>query len=118
MIQQVSPVIQACKSFLTRRQALVIADHGDYFADIRESTAGAIFLGVPMQGCKAADMVAWGERAFGNNQPLLYTLREGSQELLSLSRDFWSGYGKLPIACFFEDQDSSYGPIKVKVRMI
>ena len=118
MIQQVSSVIQACKSFLTRRQALVIADHGDYFADIRESTAGAIFLGVPMQGCKAADMVAWGERALGNNQPLLNTLREGSQELLSLSRDFWSGYGKLPIACFFEDQDSSYGPIKVKVRMI
>lgn len=96
----------------------MIADHGDPFADIRESTAGAIFLGVPMQGCKAADIMAWGQRALGNNQPLLSTLREGSQELLSLSRDFWNGYAKLPIACFFEDQDSSYGPIKVKARRI
>jgi len=96
----------------------VIADHGEHFADIRKSTAGAIFLGVPMQGCKAADIIAWGTHALGNNQPLLNTLREGNQELLSLSQDFWSGYGKLPIVCFFENQDSTYGPIKVKVRRI
>jgi hypothetical protein len=51
VIQQASSAIQAYKSFFTRQQALVIADHGDYFADIRESATGAIFLGVPMQGC-------------------------------------------------------------------
>jgi hypothetical protein len=96
----------------------VIADHGERFEDIRKSTAGAIFLGVPMQGCKAADIMAWGQRALGNNQPLLNTLREGNQELLSLSQDFWSGYGHLPIVCFFENQDSSYGSIQVKVRRI
>ena len=96
----------------------MIADHGERFADIRKSTAGAIFLGAPMQGCKAADIVAWAQRALGNNQPLLNTLREGNQELLALSQDFWSGYGNLPIVCFFENQDSSYGPIRVNVRRI
>jgi hypothetical protein len=68
-----------------------------------------------MQGCTAADLAAWAQYALGNDQRLLDTLKSGSQELLSISRDFWSGYGRLPIVCFFEDQVSSYGLVKVKV---
>jgi len=70
-----------------------------------------------MQGCTAAHVVAWVQHAIGNDQPLLDILKSGSQELLSVSRDFWSGYGKLPIVCFFEDQESSYGPVKVTVSL-
>ena len=96
-------------------KALVVADHGRTFADIRESMAGAIFLGVPMQGCDAAGFVAWAEGAIGNEQPLLDTLRRESQDLLSLTRDFWSSYGSLPMTCFFENMDSKYLSVKIKV---
>lgn len=93
----------------------MVANHGEIFVDIRESTAGVIFLGVPTQGCDAASLAAWAERAIRNDQPLLRTLETGSQELLSLSRDFWSSYGRLPITCFFEDLDSKYGPLRARV---
>ena len=41
-------------------------------------------------------------------------LEAGSPDLLALTRDFWSGYGNLPIICFFEKSDSQYGPIQVR----
>ena len=97
------------------RKALVIANHGNVFADIRVSTAGMIFLGVPTQGCDAARLGAWAQRAIGNDQPLLRTLQTASEDLLTLSRDFWTSYGSLPITCFFESSDSKYGPLTMRV---
>ena len=41
-------------SVLSSSQALVLADHGNTFRDIRLSTAGIIFLGTPHQGSEAA----------------------------------------------------------------
>ena len=96
----------------------MVANHGPEYAGIRESTAGAIFLGVPIQGCDAARFAAWAQCALGNDQPLLKTLQSASDELLALSRDFWSSYGQLPVTCFFENQDSQYGPLAVQVRIL
>ena len=93
---------------------MVIANHGPVFTNVRESTAGAIFLGVPTQGCDAARLAAWGQRAVGNDQHLLRTLRTANEDLLALSRDFWDSYGGLPITCFFENLDSNYGPLTVR----
>ena len=95
----------------------MIADHGDEYRSLRESFAGAIFLGSPLQGCDAAWLAAWVQKAIGNEQPLLKTLQSGSPELLSVTRDFWSSYGRLPIVCFYERSDSKYGPISMQVSI-
>ena len=93
----------------------MIADHGNQYNSLRESFAGAIFLGSPLQGCDAAWLAAWAQKVAGNEQPLLRALQTGSSELLSLTRDFWSSYGTLPIVSFYEGSDSKYGPISVRV---
>ena len=49
---------------------------------------------------------------------MLKTLQSASDELLALSRDFWKSYGQLPITCFFENQDSQYGPLAIRVRIL
>ena len=96
----------------------MIADHGNEYSSLRESFAGAIFLGSPLQGCNAASLAVWVQKVSGNNQPLLRALQSGSQELLSIARDFGSSYRRLPIVCFYERSDSKYGPILVRVSEI
>ena len=93
----------------------MIADHGNEYSSLRESFAGAIFLGSPVQGCDAAWLAAWVQKAAGNEQPLLRALQTGSPELQSISRDFWSSYGGLPIVSFYEKSDLKYGPISMRV---
>ena len=92
-----------------------MADHGSEFKELRDAAAGFIFLGVPAQGCDAASFAHWIKKAVGDDQPLLRSLRTGNPSLLATSRDFWNGYGKLPITCFFEKSDWKHGPIAMKV---
>ena len=96
----------------------MIADHGNEYSNLRESFAGAIFLGSPLQGCDAAWLASWVQKAVGNEQPLFQTLQPGSSELLSITRDFWSSYNSLPIMSFYERSDSKYGPISMRVSNI
>ena len=93
----------------------MIADHGNEYSSLRESFAGAIFLGSPLQGCDTARFAAWIQNVAGNDQPLLRALRTCSPELLSITRDFWSSYNNLPIVSFYERSDSRYGPVSVRV---
>lgn len=96
---------------LVIQQALVLADHNKIFTDIRTSTSGIIFLGVPMQGSKAAGILTIFTDAIGNEQPMLKTLKAGSTELYELSDDFWSSYEALPAMFFCETNDSHYVPL-------
>lgn len=98
-------------------EALVIAAINDNFSDISKCIAGAIFLGAPMQGSDSAYLLDWAMLALRNEQPLLRSLRSGSEELLALSRDFWGRYGSLQIICFFERQESSYTPLGLKAKV-
>ena len=72
-----------------------------------------------MQGCDIVWIADWIQRALGNDQPMLKSLQSGSEELVRLSRDFWNGYGKLPITCFFEKRDTAViGPLAARVRKL
>lgn len=96
---------------LVIQQALVLADHNKVFTDIRTSTSGIIFLGVPMQGSGSANILAFITDTLGNEQPILRTLKADSPELNALSDDFWSGHGALPAIFFGETNESHYVPL-------
>lgn len=100
---------------LSSPQALVLADHGDTFRDIRLSTAGIIFLGTPHQGSDAAMYGGWLAHAAGYDKTLLESLKRNSPALHNIARDFEASYSNADIVCFYEDKDVSYGPLKTQV---
>ena len=59
IIKQVGVILARIPSVLSSPQALVLADHGNTFRDIRLSTARIIFLGTPHQGSEAAVYGVW-----------------------------------------------------------
>lgn len=93
----------------------MVASHGHTFRRVREEVRGVLFLGTPMQGCSIASLGEWAQRAAGNDPSLLRLLKSGSDDLLSLIRDYWSGYEHLPIVCFYEADQSNIGGFKIKV---
>ena len=100
---------------LSSPQALVLADHGNTFRDIRLSTAGIIFLGTPHQGSEAAVYGVWLAQAVGHDKTLLESLKRNSPALYDIARDFEAGYHNADIVCFYEDKEASYGPWRTQV---
>ena len=100
---------------LSSPQALVLADHGNTFRDIRLSTAGIIFLGTPHQGSEAAVYGVRLAQAVGHDKTLLESLKRNSPALYDIARDFEAGYHNVDIVCFYEDKEASYGPWRTQV---
>lgn len=61
---------------LVIKQALVLANHGENFKDIRLATSGIIFLGTPHEGSSAAEYGIWLARAIQNDTTLLREFEE------------------------------------------
>ena len=101
---------------LTSSQALVLADHGNTFRDIRLSTASIIFLGTPHQGSDAAVYALWLAQAAGHDTGLLESLVRNSSVLHEIARDFEASYSDADIVCFTENKRASYGPWRTLVR--
>ncbi|KAF6234181.1 hypothetical protein HO173_007601 [Letharia columbiana] len=114
VIKQVGVVLARIDPVLSSPQALVLADHGDTFRDIRLSTAGIIFLGTPHQGSDAAMYGGWLAHAAGYDKTLLESLKRNSPALHNIARDFEASYSNADIVCFYEDKDVSYGPLKTQ----
>lgn len=102
----------------TRDQALSLADHGSDYADIKDSTAGILFLGGPMQGSEAASMASKIERVFFIESSILKTLEPGSHDLARLNRNFMAGYAKLKPVCFYETIDQVYPGRNIMVNSL
>ena len=115
IIKQVGVVLARIPPVLSSPQALVLADHGNTFRDIRLSTAGIIFLGTPHQGSEAAVYSVWFAQAVGHDKTLLESLRRNSPALHDIARDFEASYSNADIVCFYEDKDASYGPWRTRV---
>ena len=93
-------------------QALVLANHGDTFKNIRMATAGILFLGTPHQGSSAAEYGLWLGRALGNDTTLLETLKKNSPTLREVAQDFEASYSHVDIVCYYETRD---GPMGIQV---
>lgn len=115
IIKQVGVILARIPSVLSSPQALVLADHGNTFRDIRLSTAGIIFLGTPHQGSEAAVYGVWLAHVAGHDKTLLESLRRNSPALHDIARDFEASYSNADIVCFYEDKDASYGPWRTRV---
>ena len=98
---------------ITSIQALVIANHGEAFRDIRLATCGVIFLGTPHQGASIAKYAEWLARATDHDTTLVNTLNRNSPILDGLARDFEQTYGEADIVCFYENKDHRLG---IRVR--
>ena len=96
-------------------QALVLANHGDGFRDIRLSTVGIIFLGTPHQGSDAAVYGMWLAQAARHDKTLLESLKRNSPALHDVARDFETSYGSVDVVCFYENKEASYGPWRTQV---
>lgn len=96
------------------KQALVLADHGDTYRDIRLSTAGIIFLGTPHEGSDAAIYGVRLAQAVGHDTALLESLTKNSTALYGIARDFEASYSDTDIVCFYETKDKAYGPLKTQ----
>ena len=115
IIKQVGVILARIPPVLSSPQALVLADHGNTFRDIRLSTAGIIFLGTPHQGSEAAVYGVWLAQVMGHDKTLLESLRRNSPALHEIARDFEASYSNVDIVCFYEDKDASYGPWRTQV---
>ena len=101
---------------MTSTQALVLADHGNTFGDIRLSTVGIIFLGTPHQGSDTAAYGVWLARAAGHDTTLLESLRKSSGILYDIARDFEASHSGTDTVCYYEEKDASYGSLRTQVR--
>ena len=115
VIKQVGVVLVRLPPVLSSLQALVLADHGDTFKDIRLSTAGINFLGTPHQGSGAAVYGVWLSQMAGHDKTLLESLKQHSPALYEIGRDFEASYSNTDIVCFYENEDVSYGPLRIQV---
>ncbi|MCJ1466426.1 hypothetical protein MMC07_005045 [Pseudocyphellaria aurata] len=95
--------------------ALVLANHGKDFNDIRLSTAGIIFLGTPHHGSDAAVYGLWLAQAVGHDKTLLESLRKNSPALYEIARDFETSYRDTDIVCFYENEAGSHGLWKTQL---
>jgi hypothetical protein len=100
---------------VTCPQALLLADHGHEFKDIRQSTAGIIFLGAPHQGSDAVVYGVWLAEAMRHDKTLLECLKKNSPDLYDIARDFETSHGDTDVICFYESKDASYGPWRTQV---
>ena len=89
-------------------KALVLANHGDRYEDIKSSTAGILFLGTPHSGSDSATKGKWIATVAGNDTTLLESLKSGSTELFHIGQDFSAGSRDLSIVCYYEKRESSY----------
>lgn len=85
------------------------------FANIRLSTVGIIFLGAPFQGSDAAVYGEWLAQLTLLDSTLLKSLKKDSPSLHALSRDFWNSHSEWDIVCFYENRETSYGPLETLV---
>ena len=115
IIKQVGEVLASITPVLSYPQALVLADHGHTFRDIRFSMAGIIFLGTPHQGSEAAEYGVWLTQAARHDKTLLKSLKRNSLALHAIARDFEASYSNADIVCFYENKDASYGPWRTRV---
>ena len=101
---------------LISTQALVLADHGNTFKDIRLSTVGILFLGTPHQGSDTAVYGVWLAQAAGHDTTLLRSLRRSSGVLYDIARDFEASHSGTDTVCYYEEKNASYGPLRTQVR--
>ena len=97
---------------------MVAAVHRSECFDLRQAVAGIIFLGVPFDGSDPAQYGEWIAKAVGGDDKIFEELRRNSEQLFNLSIDFWHSYKSWDIVCYYENEDSNYGPWKVQVRLI
>ncbi len=89
--------------------------------DLRNSIAGIIFLGAPLQGSDPAGYVTWLaelvriHKQEGLRYTLLDTLKKDSSSLHDLSIKFWASYKDYDIVCFYENRKAVYGPLSAQV---
>lgn len=115
VIKQVSVNLARISFVLSSVQALVVADHGDTFKNIRLSTTGIIFLGTPHQGSDAAVYGVWLAQVARRDKTLLESLRKNDTFLYDIARDFEESYHNVDIVCFYENEHASYGPLQLQV---
>ena len=101
---------------MTSTQALVLADHGITFSDIRLSTVGILFLGAPHQGSDTAVYGVWLAQAARHDATLLQSLKRNSGVLYDVARDFEASHNGTDTVCYYEKKDASYGPWRTQVR--
>ena len=101
---------------LTSTQALVLADHGNTFRDIRLSTVGILFLGTPHQGSDTAVYGVWLAQVARRDTTLLRSLKRNSGVLYDIARDFEASHDGTDSVCYYEEKDASYGPWRTQVR--
>ena len=94
--------------FDTCEQALVVANHGPKYLDVKISTAGVVFLGTPHQGSGLADMATFMATIKQNDASLVKSLQTTVPELLNLSRDFAQSYPDLNVMHFYEQAETNY----------
>lgn len=97
------------------KQALILANHGNDFRDIRLSAAGIIFLETSHQGSDAAVYDVWLAQAARRDKTLLESLRRCSSDLHDIARDFEKSYGNLDMICFYENKEASHEPWRTQV---
>ena len=90
-------------------KALVIANHGTVYKEVKSATTGILFLGTPHQGSNLADFAASLLEPLQRLTPvvdaeLLKNLRTDAPQLFEISRDFWAEYADLDIVCFYEKE--------------
>jgi hypothetical protein len=90
-------------------KALVIANHGTVYKEVKSATTGILFLGTPHQGSNIADFAAsllapLQQLTSLVNTKLLNNLRTDAPQLFDMSRDFWAEYADLDIVCFYEKE--------------
>jgi len=124
------PIIFLCHSLggLVTKQALVISQLDDTYADIRKSTYGIVFLATPHRGSSSANLANVVSNiamaAFpGIQTQLLKTLEKDSNTLGDLTDNFRHLAKDFQIASFYELKPTSLtgdrisGPMQTQVRL-
>ena len=77
-------------------------------------------LGVPHQGSDAAVYARRIATALSLEERLLEVVEPNNEELFAISRDFSAAYGHLDIdiVCYYEQQKTTFGPIKKSVSSL
>lgn len=57
----------------------------------------------------------WLWQATGHDKTLLESLKRNSPTLHGIARDFEATYNNADIVCYYENNDTSYGPLRTQV---